>query len=59
MKTNKLKYKMCANKSCCPVLEEVENDKFIITDDYKGKVTLTKEELKLLKTFLDKNLKDE
>lgn len=58
MESSKLKYKMCANKSCCPVLTEIEDNKFTITDDYDGKVLLTKEELDLLKKFLNENLKD-
>lgn len=55
-KRKPLKYKMCANKSCCPVLTELEDNTFTITDDYNGKVTLSKDELILLKQFLDKNL---
>ena len=51
-----LKFTMCAGKSCCPVLTQIEDQTFTITDDYEGKVVLTKEELKLLKGFLDKNL---
>jgi hypothetical protein len=44
---------MCGRPgSCCPVLTEVEDNKFTITDDYNGKVVLTKEELSLLKNFL-------
>jgi hypothetical protein len=56
MDKQKLKYTMCSGKSCCPVLTEVEDNKFTITDDYDGKVVLTKEELTLLKNFLNKNL---
>ena len=44
---------MCANKTCCPVIEESEQQgQYQITDDYGGKVILTKEELALLKNFL-------
>jgi hypothetical protein len=53
-----LKYKMCANKSCCPELVQVDESTFTITDDYEGKVKLTKDELSLLKKYLDSNLKD-
>ncbi len=56
MDKQKLKYTMCSGKSCCPVLTEIEDNKFTITDDYDGKVVLTKEELTLLKDFLNKNL---
>jgi hypothetical protein len=33
-------------------LTEIEDNKFTITDDYEGKVVLTKDELSLLKKFL-------
>jgi hypothetical protein len=56
MEDKMLKFTMCAGKSCCPVLTQIEDQTFTITDDYEGKVVLTKEELKLLKGFLDKNL---
>lgn len=52
--SKKIKYTMCGRTgSCCPVLTEIEDNKFTITDDYDGKVVLTKEELSLLKNFLD------
>jgi len=54
----KIKYTMCSTGSCCPVLTEIENDKFTITDDFEGTVVLTKGELNLLKNFLNTNLKD-
>ena len=51
--SSKIKYTMCGRAgSCCPVLTEIEDNKFTITDDYEGKVVLTKEELSLLKNFL-------
>lgn len=59
MEKKKIKYTMCSGKSCCPVLTEIEDNKFIITDDYNGKVLLTKEELNLLKNFLKDNLEEE
>ena len=44
---------MCANKTCCPVLEKSEKQgQHQITDDYGRKVIITKEELALLKNFL-------
>lgn len=58
MEKKKLKYTMCSGRSCCPILTEVEDDKFTITDDYEGKVILTKEELTLLKKFLEANLEE-
>jgi len=56
--SKRLKYTMCSNNSCCPVISEIENNQFIITDDYEGKVTITRDELLLLKNFLNENLKD-
>jgi len=51
--SKKIKYTMCGRTgSCCPVLTEIEDNKFTITDDYEGKVVLTKDELSLLKKFL-------
>jgi hypothetical protein len=54
----KIKYTMCSNQSCCPVLSEIDDNKFTITDDYEGQVVITKDELRLLKNFLNENLKD-
>lgn len=51
----KIKYTMCSNQSCCPVLEQVDDNKFTISDDYDGVVSITKAELKLLKKFLNEN----
>lgn len=56
MEKEKLRYVMCSGKTCCPILTEIEDNKFTITDDYEGKVLLTRDELNLLKNFLDKNL---
>ncbi len=50
----KIKYTMCGRSgSCCPVLTEIENDSFTITDDFNGTVKLKREELLLLKDFLN------
>lgn len=54
----RMKYVMCGNKTCCPVLTEIEDNNFNITDDYNGKVLLTRSELVLLKNFLNEKLKD-
>jgi hypothetical protein len=43
---------LCNKKSCCPILEKVSDDEFILTDDYKGKVKLTKDDLTELKKAL-------
>lgn len=58
IRQEKLKYIMCSKESCCPVLTEIENNKFTITDDFEGEVVLSKDELLLLKNFLNENLKD-
>lgn len=58
IRQEKIKYTMCSNNSCCPVLTELDDNKFMITDDYEGEVVITKDELKLLKNFLNENLKD-
>lgn len=57
IRQEKLKYTMCSKDSCCPVITEIENDKFMITDDYEGQVVISKDELLLLKNFLNDNLK--
>jgi hypothetical protein len=54
----KINYTMCSNKTCCPVLTETDDNNFTITDDYNGKVILTKEELILLKNFLKDKLEE-
>ncbi len=38
-------------KSCCPVVETI-TDGYTISDDYEGKVKLTKEEAKMLVNHL-------
>lgn len=55
IRQEKIKYVMCSNKTCCPILEQVDDSKFTISDDYEGVVSITKEELKLLKKFLNEN----
>jgi len=54
----RIQYTLCSNKTCCPVLSEVSDGKFVLTDDYEGKVQLTQEELLLLKNFLNKTFED-
>jgi hypothetical protein len=36
-------------------LEQVDDNKFTISDDYDGVISITKAELKLLKKFLNEN----
>jgi len=38
-----------SNLICCPLVEKVSEDEFSITDDYQGKVKITKEQLSILK----------
>lgn len=40
-------FKLCTSGSCCPIVEVTE-DNITISDDYNGKVTLTKAEAKML-----------
>lgn len=41
--------RLCRAGSCCPVVEKVGEDEYSITDDYQGKVKITKEQLSILK----------
>jgi len=54
----KIKFMLCGQNTCCPVLTEVDDNKFTLTDDYEGEVVLTKTELVILKNFLNDNIKD-
>ena len=41
--------KLCGKSSgCCPTIEMLDDDNFIVKDDYDGKVKLTKEEIRIL-----------
>jgi hypothetical protein len=45
--------------SCCPIVEKVNENEFTISDDYNGKVRLTKDEVQMLKEafeHLDKKI---
>ncbi len=47
----------------CPIIEFIDNNDIIITDDYNGRVKLTKEQAKMFsnvinKEFKSKNLKN-
>ncbi len=41
------KFMLCGEGKCCPEVE-VDNDKIVITDDDGGKVTLTREQVRIL-----------
>ena len=44
---------LCNKKNCCPILEKVSEDEFVLTDDYKGKVRLTRDDMNELRKSLD------
>ncbi len=47
------KYTLCGrNGSCCPVISEEENT-FTISDDYGGRIKLTKKEFLMLKEAVE------
>jgi hypothetical protein len=43
---------LCGGGKCCPVITK-EEENFVITDDYNGKVILTGEELNILRDAID------
>ena len=47
MKTKRVKFMLCCGSKNCPIVTQQENEpnKFLITDDYGGQITLTKAEL--------------
>jgi hypothetical protein len=45
--------KLCRQGSCCPIVDRVSEDEFTITDDFEGKVTLTKDHLIMLKEAIE------
>lgn len=50
---NQNSVRLCRAGSCCPIVEKVNENEFTISDDYKGKVRLTKDEVQMLKDALD------
>ena len=42
--TGRYQVSLCRGRSCCPQLI-IENDQYIITDDFGGRVVLTKQNL--------------
>ncbi len=56
---NQNSVRLCRAGSCCPIVEKVNENEFTISDDYNGKVRLTKDEFQMLKDaleHLDKNV---
>lgn len=49
-----IKFTMCGRgNTCCPAIEQVSDKVFRITDDYKGSVILTREELLQLEQVIN------
>lgn len=44
---------LCGRKTCCPVLERIDDDKVKITDDDGNVVTMTIEQAKLVGQALE------
>jgi hypothetical protein len=45
--------KLCKQGSCCVQVNKIEENRFEMTDDYDGKVVLTKEEFLMLKEAVE------
>jgi hypothetical protein len=45
--------RLCRAGSCCPVVEKNDENSFTISDDYNGKVKMTKDELRMLKEAIE------
>jgi hypothetical protein len=47
--------KLCSGRkgSCCPIVEKTSEEEFTISDDYNGKVRITKEQMGILKTTIE------
>ena len=45
--------RLCRKGSCCPIVERVNSDEFTISDDFNGKVKITKDELSMLRDAID------
>lgn len=43
--------------SCCPLLTKIADDEFHLTDDFGGKVTITKDELHYMAENFEKAVK--
>jgi len=58
MKNMKKIFTLCRGKGCCPELFEDNNGNYILVDDYRGSVKLTKDELIILNEKLNEMCKD-
>lgn len=45
--------RLCRAGSCCPIVEKVSDNEYSITDDFEGKVKITKDQLSILKEAID------
>lgn len=50
---NQDQVRLCKKGSCCPIVSREDDGQFTITDDYNGKVRITKEELSMLKDAIE------
>ena len=42
------KINLCGGRRCCPTIEKLEEDLYIIKDDYDGEVRLKKDEIEIM-----------
>lgn len=48
------KFTLCGRPgTCCPVVEQVSDQEYTITDDFGGSVRITREQLALMQTVVD------
>jgi hypothetical protein len=45
--------RLCRQGTCCPLVERVSPDEFTITDDFNGKVKMTRDEMSMLKESIE------
>lgn len=40
--------KLCRRGSCCPTIEKIEKDKYLVKDDFDGEVILERDEIEIM-----------
>ncbi len=45
---------LCRRSKCCPTMERLEEDKYMIKDDFDGEVILTEENIQIMYEGLKK-----
>jgi hypothetical protein len=50
---NKNEVALCRAGSCCPRVKKVNDDEFLLTDDYNGSVKITKDQLTMLRETIE------